>query len=688
MSKLIAAVQAGDIEKVKELVESFTSQEKKIAINYQDRFGMTALMFACAMVKVDIAIYLIDQGANVNLRTNSVALDNKTILKFGEGRNALIFACAARDKKIIKSLPANEVVKNQELIERSLAKGDQKAADEVAKNQESLELLIADGDKEMAKMQELIKVLLDNGADANILLPQGHTALALAAASGDTELVNLLLEENINYTIKADAFFYASQYGKRDVMKILADNGVDINILFTNANVLMLAAKSGDIQLVQFLIDLGADVGFKNAEGQTALIIALLSGNEDVAQLLVDNGADVGEVDKLGVTPIMIAAKKCSIAMVECLLNKIDPLKRLDYLNITNNNDGATALILAADAGKMEMVRFLVDYGVLVNKKAYGREALSWVLSLGALDDVTYLLDRGADINAQDQYGNSVVMYAVLKNEIELLEVLINKGADISMSNYKNNSPLMVAVYNKNFEIAKMLGAAGASLSNLDQLMEKHSLPEDITQLIKALFHIDVILATESIIQEVNYGYFKKARSIIDDAVVNKDQFYEEHIEVVAARIVYRLTKFTLPNNINSLEEYLSKYADRIKPELMSQIQEAIIIYNIANNLYLGENYKGDLPEISAAMIEKITDFFEIKVKKDIWGTPDYSKMTKGINEGAWPEELKISIALQVKKYSDLSNGYDSDYCLLAGEVEGQYVESEVEMLGEFGIET
>src|SRR5208282_1821095 len=65
---------------------------------------------------------------------------------------------------------------------------------------------------------------------------------------------------------------------------------------------LIKAAETGDLQLVQGLLDKGADVNTRTAIGYTALIEAVQNGKRDVAELLVTRGADVNAIGKNGNT--------------------------------------------------------------------------------------------------------------------------------------------------------------------------------------------------------------------------------------------------------------------------------------------------------------------------------------------------------------------------------------------------
>jgi ankyrin repeat protein len=139
---------------------------------------------------------------------------------------------------------------------------------------------------------------------------------------------------------------------------------------------LMSAARQGDAAAVSRLISAGADVNASNAGGATALMFAALGGDPLVTSLLVRAGADTDKKAKLGWTalaldagatptvrdaygwtPLMRAVDRRRADVVRLLLDT--PGIDLDL----RQEDGATALHIAAAAGNLEIVRLLVANG-------------------------------------------------------------------------------------------------------------------------------------------------------------------------------------------------------------------------------------------------------------------------------------------------------------------------------------
>lgn len=82
---------------------------------------------------------------------------------------------------------------------------------------------------------------------------------------------------------------------------------------------LLEAAKSGQSEQVKSLLDVGADVNTRNADGFTALKWAVVRDHTGTLQVLLNAGADVKVRDNRGQTPLMIAAEEDQIQIVELL---------------------------------------------------------------------------------------------------------------------------------------------------------------------------------------------------------------------------------------------------------------------------------------------------------------------------------------------------------------------------------
>lgn len=161
---------------------------------------------------------------------------------------------------------------------------------------------------------EIVKILIDAGADVNMYTKSGYTPLVTASersnSTSSLETVKLLLDSGAEINAKTSIGNTALMFAVRnsriksslETVKLLIDRGADINAKDNNKNTsLMIACKfsndTSSLETVKFLLDRGVNINDKNIEGQTALTFAVTSSNTtsslDTVKLLLENGADV-----------------------------------------------------------------------------------------------------------------------------------------------------------------------------------------------------------------------------------------------------------------------------------------------------------------------------------------------------------------------------------------------------------
>jgi ankyrin repeat protein len=119
------------------------------------------------------------------------------------------------------------------------------------------------------------------------------------------------------------------------------------------------AAKHGHLHVVQLLVKQGANVNYHSTAG-TPLLQAAASGHGDVVEYLLKAGANIHSTNKYGHTALCEAAQAGDVKAAEALI------KHGAGVNDTNHKDedGNTALLLAAVEGHEEMVKYLLNAGV------------------------------------------------------------------------------------------------------------------------------------------------------------------------------------------------------------------------------------------------------------------------------------------------------------------------------------
>lgn len=159
--------------------------------------------------------------------------------------------------------------------------------------------------------------LLKQGANVNAVGENdGWSALMWASRNGRIEVVKLLLEKgaNVNYGDKEDwtALMIAIETRNKEIVKLLLLQNANVNYRSAGGwNVLMQASRTGDIDMVNLILATGKVlINEQNSAGLTALMIAI--PNMDVVKALVLAGADVKIKDKEGKTALDIAISSTS----------------------------------------------------------------------------------------------------------------------------------------------------------------------------------------------------------------------------------------------------------------------------------------------------------------------------------------------------------------------------------------
>ena len=311
---------------------------------------------------------------------------------------------------------------------------------------------------------EEITRLLDRGALTianDSLLP-----LTKAVTTGRKDIMLLLLDRGVDINAvggKYGTALVAAVHGKSiDIVSLLLDRGANINMVAGECGTaLATAVYGGSADMVSLLLDRGANINMVAGEYGTALTTAVHGGIVDMVSLLLDQGADVNAVGGDG-TALSAAVCNGSADMVSLLLD------RGADINMVVSEYG-TALAMAMYKGGTDMVSLLLDQGADINMVGgqYGT-ALAVAVQNKSIDIVSLLLDRGADVNAMvGKYGTALAV-AVYYEGADMVSLLLDRGADINMVGGEYGTALGTAVYHGNTDMVSMLLDRGAQINILE----------------------------------------------------------------------------------------------------------------------------------------------------------------------------------------------------------------------------
>ena len=280
-----------------------------------------------------------------------------------------------------------------------------------------------------------VESLLAGGADINsIVYSYDATALMLAARYGRLEMVKFLIDKgadiNIKNRIGSTAIHVASEYGRIDVVKYLVKKGADVNAGNKYGYTpLMRASLSKHPGTVKYLIKKGAKVKAKAKNGFTALMSAAIRGQYNNAKILIKEGANINAMESGNDsrTALTIASENGYLDTIKVLLGS-----GADINALGKGGYARSALMAASSKGRIKVMEFLLSKGADLHARNT-RGATAFIFAdTGNTKTAEYLLGKGVDINSRTPFGLSLLIMASRDGEVKLVKYLIKKGADFN----------------------------------------------------------------------------------------------------------------------------------------------------------------------------------------------------------------------------------------------------------------
>ena len=274
-----------------------------------------------------------------------------------------------------------------------------------------------------------VDYLIEKGADVAFQDRNGAWSLSFAVSGADAEVVARLIEAGAPLDLRAtnglNLLHYAALRGMTDVFDQVVAAGIDPDTRSDDGSVpLHWAARGGQQAMIEKLIAAGADPEITNEHGNTPLLNAAWRGQADGVTGLIDNGADVNTVDNWERSPLWTAAGQGNAAITRSL---IEAGANIDRANVF----GETPLLRAAHEGHAEIVNILVEAGAETDtREAHcGRTALHLAAMSGYGDCVEALAAGGASLSARDQHGHNPLDLAQRYDHGTSAKILAAKGA-------------------------------------------------------------------------------------------------------------------------------------------------------------------------------------------------------------------------------------------------------------------
>ncbi|GBL99074.1 Ankyrin-1 [Araneus ventricosus] len=470
---LIIAAEKGNVDLVQLLIHM------KSELDSEAIGGMTALHFATLNQHEEIVDILIKSGAN----------------KFAKGVMGIAplhIAVGTASKNIIEHFltennTANFIYGSFTILHLAALSKDTEIVDFITGKYSDVNSASESGFTPLhlaVKGNDIntINSLIGKQADVNLRDKYNHSPLYYAVRKNNVDVVRILIRKGTLVVDegRGEPLTSAVLYGFENIVKILLKKGrFNLNILLKNKETFLhLATRNGFENIVKILLshnNFQKAVNARTKKGITSLHLAALQGHINIIEILLQAGAKVGCKTSNNRTPLELAITRGHLHVVKYFLDQ-----NVQGVN-DRNSKGYTLLHIAAGAGKLDIVEYLLNKGANICVKADGgKKPIHIAAQEGHKDIVEYLIVKDPlHWNKVDDVNASPLVYAVIGNRLNVLKcILQNTNSDIiNMKLSMDTTPLHLCVLFNLVDILKFLLENGACVTDTDAF---HRKPGDI----------------------------------------------------------------------------------------------------------------------------------------------------------------------------------------------------------------
>ncbi|XP_076279889.1 uncharacterized protein LOC143208872 [Lasioglossum baleicum] len=490
---LITSVVNGNLEIVEDILKNGADVNMLDNTGYFG--GISLLQRAVNEKQVQMAKLLINYGANVNVKNI-------------RGETPIVNAIQNRDTKMIELLLTNgaDIKADPELVCNAVSYGNLELVEDLLKNgadvnmlngnlyfRHSLLHMAVNGEQE-----QMAKLLINYGANVNVKDTREKTPILNAILMRDTKMVELLLTNGADIKEDPELVCTAVRCGNLEIVEDLLKNGADINAvgdIYFRFSLLHYAVREKQVQMVELLINYGANVNVKNSLGETPIVNAIENRDKKMIELLLTNGADIKEDPKV----LRAAVENGNLKIVEDILTDCADVNML-LIGCSEFDTWAPPLHKAVKRKQVQMVELLINYGANVNvKNSLGETPIVNAIENRDKKMIELLLTNGADIKEDPKVlrvavenGNLKIVEdiltdcadvnmlligcsefdawapplhrAVKRKQVQMVELLINYGANVNVKNSQGETPIFDAIRSRDKQMIKLLLSNGADI--------------------------------------------------------------------------------------------------------------------------------------------------------------------------------------------------------------------------------
>ena len=278
---------------------------------------------------------------------------------------------------------------------------------------------------------QVVKSLIERGADPSLMDNRGWNSLHVAANGGDADIIDLIHTQVPNIESKTG----------------------------DGRTPLMIAAFNSKLHAVKWFLEKGATVTREDNSGANALHFAAEGGDTDIIDLIHTHLLNIESKTNEGRTPLMVAARRGKLQAVKWFLEKGATVN-------CDDNRGWNTLHFAAEGGDTDIIDIIHTHLPNVDSKTNeGHTPLMVAAFNGKLPVVKWFLEKGATVTLKDKAGWNMLHFAAQGGDTDILDLIHNHVPNIESRSLVGITPLMVAVGNCKLHAVQWFIEKGASVA-------------------------------------------------------------------------------------------------------------------------------------------------------------------------------------------------------------------------------
>ncbi|MBV6494884.1 MAG: hypothetical protein LDLANPLL_02921 [Turneriella sp.] len=288
-------------------------------------------------------------------------------------------------------------------------------------------------------------------------------ALIDAVREGSARDARKLIEEGASLNVRDEngeiLWRVALEHYNKRVWDVLVENKIDLSQVDSSGSyAIHVAAANGLSDAVEKILVIDAGKMQLNANGDTPLIAASRYGMEHVLIIMAKFFQQANERNKFGDTPLIESSRSGNIKAVELILKYKPTVPAANY-------NGQTAVSIARYYNFTDIARLLESFGaenpVASKELLIAAKTKNLPMAIGAVN-------RGANVNVEDENGYSPLSYAVELGNKPMVDFLRSKGAWNALASRR----LVLAIRNDNSEIFKNSLNEYADINYTDKVLQ------------------------------------------------------------------------------------------------------------------------------------------------------------------------------------------------------------------------